>query len=174
VKTLFGCVALALAALAGAPVGAQQAPREGAQARPGEARRDEAFKLVDAYVVSNIQESLGLSDEQFVKVLPLVRKLQGDRRDYLVSRSRLLREMRRQLRSGTASEGQVLEQLRELKGLETDGPARVKKSADTLDAVLSPLQQAKFRLLELEVEQRMRELMGRPRAGAPGREVQQQ
>jgi hypothetical protein len=165
-------VVVAFVALAGAAVAAQQGAREGAQARPGEARRDEAFKLVDAYVVSNIQESLGLSDEQFVKVLPLVRKLQGERRDYLMARSRVLREMRRQLRSGTASEGQVLEQLRELKGLETDGPARVKKSADALDAVLAPLQQAKFRLLELEVEQRMRELMGRARAGAPGRGAQ--
>ena len=105
-------------------------------------------------------------------MLPLVRKLQGERRDYLIARSRVLREMRRQLRSGTASEGQVLEQLRQLKGLETDGPARVKKSADALDAVLAPLQQAKFRLLELEVEQRMRELMGRARTGAPGRGAQ--
>ncbi len=173
-RTLFARVLVTLVALTAAPAGAQQGAPEAAQARPGEARRDEAFKLVDAYVVSNIQESLGLSDEQFVKVLPLVRKLQGERRDYLVTRARLLREMRRQLRSGTASEGQVLEQLRELKAIETDGPARVKRSADALDAVLSPLQQAKFRLLELEVEQRMRELMGRARAVPPGRGAQRQ
>ena len=32
--------------------------------------------MVDAYVVSNLQESLGLSDEQFAKAIPLVKKLQ--------------------------------------------------------------------------------------------------
>ncbi len=38
--------------------------------------REEAFRMVDAYVVSNMQESLGLSDEQFAKAIPLVKKLQ--------------------------------------------------------------------------------------------------
>lgn len=161
-------LALAALALAGARAGAQ----ESAPGRPGDSRREEAFKLVDAYVVSNIQESLGLSDEQFVKVLPLVRKLQGERREYLLGRTRLLREMRRLLRSGTSSEAPVLESLRDLKALEADGPARVKRSADALDAVLAPLQQAKFRLLELEVEQRLRELMSRSRPGARGRDPQ--
>ena len=51
---------LALACL-GEPGG-----RAGAGARP----RDEAFKMVDAYIVSNLQESLGLSDEQFAQDPP--------------------------------------------------------------------------------------------------------
>ena len=37
--------------------------------------------MVDAYVVSHLQESLGLSDAQYAKALPLVTKLQADRRD---------------------------------------------------------------------------------------------
>jgi hypothetical protein len=165
VKTLLGGAAVALALVVAAPAGAQQR----APVREGETRREEAFKLVDAYVVSNVQESLGLTDEQFVKALPLVRRLQADRRDYLLGRTRRLREMRRLLRAGAASEAQVLEQLRELKTVEAEGPAQVRKSAEALDAVLSPLQQAKFRLLELEVEQRMRELVNRARDGGPGR-----
>ena len=36
---------------------------------------------------------------------------------------------------------------------------------EALDAALTPLQQAKYRLLELEVEQRMRDLMNRVREG---------
>ena len=31
---------------------------------PARRSRDEAFKMVEAYVVSNLQESLGLTDEQ--------------------------------------------------------------------------------------------------------------
>jgi hypothetical protein len=140
--------------------------RVGAQdAGPGPARRDEAFRLVDAYVVSNLQESLSLSDEQFVKVLPLVKRLQGERRDYLLSRARLLREMRRLMRTGATTEARLVERLEELKALEADGPARVRRSGDALDAALTPVQQAKFRLFEFEVEQRMRALMNRARAG---------
>ena len=125
--------------------------------------------MVDAYVVSNLQESLGLSDEAFVRVLPLVKKLQTSRREHLLSRSHLLRELRRELASGTATEAEVRETLRQLKEVETGGSERVRLGMSDLDAALSPLQQAKFRLLELEVEQRMRELMGRARPRVRGR-----
>lgn len=130
--------------------------------------RDEALRMVDAYVVSNLQESLGLTDEQYARVLPLVTKLQGERRQYFVARGRALREMRRLLRSGGATEAQVLERLERLKALDADGPAGVRKSVEAVDALLTPLQQAKYRVLEAEVEQRLRELMGRAREGRSG------
>jgi len=143
---------------------AQEEPVAGAE-RPG---RAEAFKMVDAYLMSNLQESLGLTDEQFAKAIPLVKKLQTGRREYYAERMRKLREMRRLLREGGATEAQVLERLRELKALDVDGPARALRDLEALDATLTPLQQAKFRVMELEVEQRMRELVrrARPREGA--------
>jgi len=142
---------------------AQEEPAAGAE-RPG---RAEAFKMVDAYVMSNLQESLGLSDEQFAKAIPLVTKLQTERREYYFERTRKMREMRRLLRQGGATEAQVLELLGQVKALDADGPARARRDLEALDAVLTPLQQAKFRVLELEVEQRMRELVrrARPREG---------
>jgi hypothetical protein len=132
--------------------------------------RAEAFKMVDAYVMSNLQESLGLSDEVFARTIPLVKKLQAERREYLAERTRTVREMRRLLQQGGAPEAQVLDLLQRLKALDADGPQQARKNMDALDAVLTPLQQAKFRVLELEVEQRMRELMNRvrPRAARPG------
>ncbi len=156
--------------LAGGGAAARAQGQPAGPGRQGEARREEAFKIVDAYVVSNLQSSLGLSDEQFAKVLPLVTRLQSQRRSYLVERARLTRELRRLLNSGTASEAEVSPVLKELKSLEADGPARVHRDREALDAALSPLQQAKYRLLELDVEQRLRELMGRVRpnrGGAP-------
>jgi hypothetical protein len=147
--------------------------REEPPARAERPARDEAFKMVDAYVMSNLQESLGLSDEQFARAIPLVKRLQTERREYLLERTRTLREMRRLLHQGGAPEAQVLELLQRLKGLDADGPVQVRKNLEALDAVLSPVQQAKFRVLELEVEQRMRELMNRvrPRAARPGGRV---
>ncbi len=173
-RTRFWVVLVALVSTAAMARAQPETQRGGPAGNPrarGEvlARRDEAFRMVDAYVISQLQESLELGDAQFGKVVPLVTRLQTDRREYFLGRARLLREMRRLLRAGGASEAQVLAKLDELKRLETDGPARTKRDVDALDAALTPLQQAKYRLLELEVEQRMRELMGRARGRAPGR-----
>jgi Spy/CpxP family protein refolding chaperone len=131
----------------------------GPQGRP----RDEAAKMVDAYIVSNLQESLGLTDEQFVKILPLVKRLQSDRRAAWQGRGRAVRELRRLLESGTATEAQVDEQLREVKREEIEGPERIRRTTEGIDAALTPLQQAKFRVLESDVERRIREMIGQAR-----------
>ncbi len=155
--------ALLACGAAGAGAQAQDETAPGAD-RPA---RTEAFKMVDAYVMSNLQESLGLTDEQFAKAVPLVKKLQTERREYLMERTRKIREMRRLLHQGGASEAQVLDLLRQVKALDSEGPAATRRNLAALDAALTPVQQAKFRVLELEVEQRMRELVRRagPRPG---------
>jgi len=147
--------------------GARALAQEDAPLGPDRRSRDEAFKMVDAYVMSNLQESLGLDDAQFAKAIPLVKRLQGERRTYFLERTRTVREMRRLLRQGGAGEAEILDLLKQLKALDVDGPAQARKNLDALDAMLTPVQQAKFRVLEVEVEQRMRELMNRvrPRQG---------
>jgi hypothetical protein len=126
--------------------------------------------MIEAYIVSNLQESLGLTDEQFVKTLPLVKKLQSERRQYAQGRMRLLRQMRRALESGSATEGQVTELLTELKALDAEGPARNRRNQEAVDAVLTPVQQAKLRILEIEVERKLRELLSQIRGPrSPGR-----
>jgi hypothetical protein len=159
---------IALAVCAGGALAQQETP-PAAGDRPG---RDEAFRMVDAYLVSNLQESLGLTDEQFAKAIPLVKKVQADRREFLMERTRTVREMRRLLRQGGATEAQLLDLLKQLNALDADGPARTRASLAALDAVLTPLQQAKYRVLETDVEQRMRELMNRVRPRATPRQGQ--
>ncbi len=166
-KRQIGYALVALMAAAAVSQAENAAKPAKAAREEAKARREEAFRIVDAYVVSNLQDSLGLSDEQYVRVLPLVTKLQGDRRDYFLGRGRMIREMRRLLHAG-GSEAALVEKLGELKRLESEGPARTKSDFDALDAALTPLQQAKFRLLEAEVERRMRELTGRARPGPGG------
>jgi Spy/CpxP family protein refolding chaperone len=164
IALLFAAVALATAAMGRA----QDRSKPGGEAAAGGESRREAFRIVDAYVVSNLQESLGLTDAEFVKVLPLVQKLQTSRREYLLARGRLLHQLRRQLGSGSADEAEVRQTLDELKKTEATGPERTRAALAELDAALGPLQQAKFRVLELDVEQRLRELMGRARARGAG------
>jgi len=123
--------------------------------------------MIEAYIVSNLQESLGLTDEQFVKLLPLVKRLQNDRRESMQGRMRLVRELRRTLRSGAATEPQILDKLKELKALDVEGPVRNRKNLEAVDAVLTPLQQAKFRVLEVEIEQKIRDVLGQIRRARP-------
>ena len=126
---------LALALVVSAPVLAQGRPGAG----QGQ-RRDEAFRMVDAYIVSNLQESLALTDDQFVKLLPLVKRLQTDRRAVLQRRQQALMELRRLLASGDATEARVTELLGEVKAAERDEPGLLRKDRDAIDAVLSPVQ----------------------------------
>ena len=115
--------------------------------------------MIDAYIVSNLQESLDLTDDQFVKLLPLVKRLQTDRRAVLQRRQQALMELRRLLASGDATEARVTELLGQVKAAETDEPAVLRKDREAIDGVLRPIQQAKFRVLEVEVEHKIRELM---------------
>jgi hypothetical protein len=160
--TLVACPLLVL--LAGVP--AAQAPGREGPGRGDLRPRDEAFKIIDAYIVSNLQESLGLTDDQFVKVLPLVKRLQTERREMYQRRQHAVRELRRVLESGTATEAQVADLLREAKTVEAEEPVRTRKNLEAIDATLTPLQQAKFRVLEEEVAQKIRELMNQFRRQA--------
>jgi Spy/CpxP family protein refolding chaperone len=156
-------VTLGVLLFAGAALAQEEPPTA-----TGRSARDEAFRMVDAYVVSNLQESLSLTDEQFAKAIPLVKKLQSERREYLLARNRAMREMRRLLQQGGASESRVLELLNEVRTLDVEGPERTRHNMAALDALLTPIQQAKYRVLEGDVEQRLRELMNRGRAARPG------
>lgn len=160
---------LAVLLCAAAAAVAQDAPAPSGE----EARRprEEAFRMIDAYFVSNLQESLELTDEQFVKVLPLVKRLQTDRRQFAQRRQRALQELRRALQSGSATEARVGDLLREVKAAESEGPPTLHRDLEAIDAALSPLQQAKYRILELEVERKIRDIMSQMRGAnrGPGR-----
>ncbi len=137
---------------------------------PAPGHVSEAFKIVDAYVLSNLQDSLGLTDEQFVKLLPLVKRVLKDRREFAHRRMSHLKELRQLFGSGAATEGRVGDLLKELKNLESEGPSVLRKDMEAIDAALDPVQQAKYRVLEADVERRIREAMhqmGGP--GGPGR-----
>jgi hypothetical protein len=71
--------------------------------------------------------------------------------------------MRRLLESGRATEPKLAELLKELRTIENEEPAIARKNADAIDAQLNTVQQAKLRILQAQVEQKIRELMNRVR-----------
>jgi Spy/CpxP family protein refolding chaperone len=126
--------------------------------------------MVDTYVLEKVQERLDLTDAQYAKLAPLISQQQANRRDLARRHFHALRQLRRLLASGAAREDRVLELLGEIKALERDGPRTRASDQQAIDDVLTPLQQAKYRVLAAEVERRLRALRHRGRDGLrPGR-----
>jgi Spy/CpxP family protein refolding chaperone len=154
--------ALALLVLCVPAAGAQEGREDGRRHGPPQ---DHVFKMVDSYFINNLKQRLDLTDEQLTRVVPHVQRLQSDRRELAQRRMRAMRELNRVLLSGTATEAAVRELLREVKAVEAEEPATLGRDREAIDAVLSPVQQAKYRLLEAEVERRVRHAMARARGG---------
>jgi hypothetical protein len=157
---------LSAAAGAAAQEGRPQGAPDGGPRRPP---REEIFRMVDAYLAEHLQESLALSDDQLNRLMPLVRKLNADRRRFAEQRIRALFQLRRILKEVGASDARIAELLQQVKSAELEEPIVVRAGHDAIDAQLTPLQQAQFRVLEAEVEHRVRQAMGRLRAERSGR-----
>ena len=128
-------------------------------------RRDLA-DMVDTYLLMQVQDRLELSDEQFAKAMPIIRQLQEHRWEGLEQRREGLRALRRLLESGKATDSTVGPGLARLREAATSMCQKVAGDMAALDALLTPVQQAKYRVLEAEVERRIRHI--RRRAGDRG------
>jgi hypothetical protein len=154
------CLAGLLAALV-SPLAAGDGPGPGGPppgARGGNVHQ-EVFKMIDAYLLANVQDALGLSDEQNTKVLPLVLKLQGDRRSFHRRRGKVLGEMKKALGSGTATEAAITDGMKEFRAIEAEELETIRKDTETIDKELTVVQQAKLRILEREVERKIQGLV---------------
>lgn len=140
---------------------AQEPPREGGRARRP---REEVFRVLDQYLAANLQERLGLGDEQTARALPLVRKLHADRRHFAERRLQALGQMRRFARSGSTDDARAAELLRGARAAAAEEQAAVRSAQEALDGVLTPTQQVRYRLFEAEIEHRIRQAMARMRA----------
>ena len=164
------CGAAALAALA-LPVAAQDGPGPGpgpGGPPPGVRGAHEVFKMIDAYLLANVQEALGLSDEQNEKVLPLVLRLQSDRRNFHRRRGKILGELKKTLGSGSATEARVAEGMKEFRAIEAEEQETIRKDTETIDKELTVVQQAKLRILEREVERKIQALIADQRMKGRG------
>jgi len=121
--------------------------------------------LLDTMVVVQAERDLRLSDEQFRQFLTRLRGLQGARRRAENQRNRQLMELRRlmQAANGAPDEGQVRDRLKALDDAEVQATAEIKQARTNLDQILDVRQQARFRLLEEQMERRKLELFARSR-----------
>lgn len=140
---------------------AQQDPGDGADLSPGELTR-----LFDTMLVMQAQNALALTEPQFAQFLPRLRDLQETRRRNLLERARLIGELQRLTNPrspANPSEAEIRQRLETLREVESRAAAEVRKAYSALDEILTPLQQARFRVLEEQIERRKLELVGRAR-----------
>jgi hypothetical protein len=122
-------------------------------------------ELFDAMLVMQAQNALSLNEQQYAQFLTRLRVLQQTRRKNQQERGRLINELQKMTnpRNPQAPEADVKARLTDLQELEARTAAELRRAYNGVDEVLSPVQQARFRVLEENIERRKLELVTRAR-----------
>jgi hypothetical protein len=141
-----------------------------ALAQPGRGPEDlspaRVHQLFDAMLVMQAQNALELNDDQYAQFVPRVKALQDARRRGQQMRARMINELQRITGPRNAKpveESDLRRRLDALRDLDTQLAADVRRAYDSIDQILTPVQQARFRVLEEQIERRKLELVGRAR-----------
>ena len=125
---------------------------------PAEVRR-----MFDSYALLQAQDALKISNDQFPKFLIQFKALQEQRRKSQQDRNRVLQDLRKLALAEKPDEAQIKERMKELRDLEEQGHTDIRKTYDAIDQVLDVRQQARFRVFEAQMEQRLLQLVARAR-----------
>jgi hypothetical protein len=149
-----------LAAPAAGQAGARQPLDAPPDFSPGEIQR-----LFDAMLVADAERALELNDKQYPEFLTRLRALQETRRANLLQRLKLMAELQRlsNPRNPKPDEATLKEHLTALQELESRSAAELRRSYNAIDEILDVRQQARFRVLEEQLERRKLELLMRAR-----------
>jgi DNA repair exonuclease SbcCD ATPase subunit len=134
----------------------------------------QVHQLFDAMLVMQAQDALALSEPQYAQFVSRLKTLQDARRRNQQERVRMIAELQRMTNSRNPQppdESEITRRLSALQELEARQAAELRRAYNGIDEVLSPLQRARFRVLEEQTERRKLELVGRARQNQrpPGR-----
>jgi len=152
------------AAAQGGRAGQDKAPPPAA-ATPGETpiTPAEIRRMFDSYALMQAQEQLKISDEQFPRFLKAFKGLQDIRRQTQTERGRLIQDLRRLTNDVNGDETAMKEKVKALQDLQDRSQVDVKRAYEGVDQTLDVRQQARFRVFEEVMEQRMLQLITRAR-----------
>jgi hypothetical protein len=156
---------------------AQTAPGPSAQGRragaggaadaSGQYSVAEVQQMFDALTLMQAEQTLQLSETQFPGFVLRLRALQQQRRRYQQERRQLVQQLVRLTAPAAASDDvPIKERLKALVDLDQRANADLRAAYQAVDQVLSVRQQARFRILEEQVERRKFDLLVRARRGA--------
>lgn len=119
---------------------------------------------VTGFYIDQFPLQVEVSDEQFVKILPILRQTLRERREISSRKTRALNQLRMMVQRGDPDED-IKRLLRELDKADQDLQASQEKFLSTIDPMLTPRQQAKLRIFEFMIDQRIRRMIDRARQG---------
>jgi hypothetical protein len=154
---------------------ATMVPAVGAQVRPqnlqpanGERTRPAATaavapaqtneQLLLALYMSEFQRQVGINDEQAARFRPLLMQWLNQRRTVVNRRNEALNTLRQMLANG-ASESELTRQIADVDQADNQTRNSERRLLTQVDPMLTTTQQAKFRLFQVDMEQRIRELV---------------
>lgn len=150
-------------ALAFTLVAATLSPVALAQETAARPSRGELEGMIEAYIITKLQEALDLTDEQFGRMVVVQTKLQETRREYRRERVEILRELRSALRRESSGEEELAPLLERLAASTKAFQEEERERYRDIDAILDVRQRARYRILETEVQRRLQQLMRRGR-----------
>lgn len=131
----------------------------GAQPRNDAETRQDVEGMMEAYVLSKLQDALELSDEQFGAMVVAQKKLSDARREYRRSRMQVLRQIRQALQRDSTGEAELQPLLGQLDTIRDEFAATEKSRYAAIDEILDIRQRARYRILEIELQRRLGEMM---------------
>ena len=165
-KLLLALVALSVFAMA---AGSTAQNRE----RNPQPNRQEVEGMMEAYILSKLQDSLDLTDEQFGAMVVAQTKLSDTRRGFRRDRMQVLRRIRQTLQRDQAGESELQPLLSELDTLRDEFASNEKSHYAAIDDILDIRQRARYRILEVELQRRLGEMMRQVRGGGSDRRPQE-
>ena len=125
----------------------------------------EIQRLFDAMLVADAQQALALTDKQYPEFITRLRVLQQTRRGNLLQRMKLMAELQRLTnpRATPGDDAVLKDRLTALQERESRSAAELRRAYNQIDEVLDLRQQARFRVLEEQLERRKLELLMRAR-----------
>lgn len=166
-------------------VGASAAAGQAASQTPGQARRAgaggavgaatagqysvaEVEQMFDALTLMQAEQTLQLSETQFPNFISKLRALQQQRRRYQQERRQTIQQLVKLTGQPAASSDdvQIKDRLKVLADLDQRACAELRTAYEAIDQILTVRQQARFRILEEQVERRKFDLLARARRGA--------
>jgi hypothetical protein len=118
--------------------------------------------MVEGFYVSRLQQELNLADDQFVNLLPSIRQSLEQRNQLSQRHNRIRSALVNAVGAGASDDEldrlirQFDESDRELRGVQD-------RLLEQIDPALSPQQRARFRIVQPNVENRIRNLIERSR-----------
>lgn len=150
------------------PPRGQRREGRGAVDAPTGLRPDEVQQIVDGWEIATAEKMLELTDQQYVPFLQQLRKLQNGRRQQFMQRQRMLNALRQAINQQQPSldDAALDTRVKQFDDFERKQQQEIQSLQSAIDAVLTPRQRARFRVLQEQMERRKLEVLSRAmRAG---------